>query len=106
MHAFKATFSNGDAVLETWSGEDPCTGQWRGVACTGFVISQMWVPLQACMLGGRCAMAVRKESATGSGRRTVHTIGRLTPVPPHWAALASPPASAGPAPVCLPCAPP
>ena len=105
MHAFKATFSNGDAVLETWTGEDPCTGQWRGVACTGFVISQMWVPLHACW-PGTVPWLLARRARRGGGRRRMHTIGRLACLSTHWAALASPPAPARPAPMCLPCAPP
>lgn len=28
----KATFTNGDALLSSWTGEDPCDG-WIGVTC-------------------------------------------------------------------------
>jgi hypothetical protein len=36
LMAFKETFENGDTVLASWNGTDPCVGkgdQWRGVSC-------------------------------------------------------------------------
>ena len=30
--AFKASFSNGNTLLASWTGADPCAG-WRGVVC-------------------------------------------------------------------------
>jgi Leucine-rich repeat (LRR) protein len=32
--AFKASFTNGDVVLETWAGGDPCSDNWLGVSCS------------------------------------------------------------------------
>ncbi len=32
---FKATFTNGDTLLKSWNGSDPCSGQWAGVECDG-----------------------------------------------------------------------
>lgn len=42
LHGFKATISNAEAVLASWTGDDPCSG-WRGVVCTGTgaVITEM-----------------------------------------------------------------
>jgi hypothetical protein len=31
MLQFRATFSNGAAVLDNWAGDDPCT--WTGISC-------------------------------------------------------------------------
>jgi hypothetical protein len=31
--AFKATFDNGDSVLPSWTGTEPCGGQWAGIIC-------------------------------------------------------------------------
>ena len=30
--ALKATFTNGEVILASWNGSDPCRG-WEGVAC-------------------------------------------------------------------------
>lgn len=38
--AWKDTFENGDDVLESWEGSNPCDG-WVGVNCTSGHITRM-----------------------------------------------------------------
>ncbi|GAB4816185.1 hypothetical protein N2152v2_003231 [Parachlorella kessleri] len=37
--AFKSSFSNGEKVLTSWSGVEPCGGQWLGITCTDGLVT-------------------------------------------------------------------
>ena len=39
--AFKRSFKNGEEVLTSWSGVEPCGGQWLGITCTAGLVTSM-----------------------------------------------------------------
>lgn len=39
--AFKAQWSNGDTVLSSWSGTDPCSGTWTRITCRNNSVTAM-----------------------------------------------------------------